>query len=191
METNSQDTVGANAPTNQADGDNVEPTNQQTSAPSEVDVEALKKEVSDAKARSAEYLDGWQRARAEFANYKKRQEADYANLRSLSTSALVSKLLPVLDDFDRATRTLPPSLRDMTWIEGVLLISRKLQLILESEGVKPLEVKPNDVFDPKIHEAVSHDEAQGIESGHVIEELQKGYMLNDRVIRPTLVRVAR
>jgi molecular chaperone GrpE len=156
-----------------------------------VDVVALQKEIADAKAKASEYLDGWQRARAEFANYKKRQDADYANLRYLSTSALVAKLLPVLDDFDRANKTLPPALHDMTWIDGVMLINRKLQLILESEGVRLIEVKPNDVFDPNIHEAVSHDEAQGTDSGHVIEELQKGYKINDRVIRPALVRVAR
>jgi molecular chaperone GrpE len=73
----------------------------------------------------------------------------------------------------------------------VLLIHRKLQLILESEGIKPIEVKANDVFDPSIHEAVSQDDAEGVESGHVIDELQRGYKLGDRVIRPTLVRVAR
>ena len=155
------------------------------------ELEALKKSLTDANAKSTEYLDGWQRARAEFANYKKRQESDFANLRAMSTSGLIAKLLPVLDDFERASRTLAPSLRDMTWIEGVLLIHRKLQLILESEGIKAIEVKPNDPFDPSIHEAVSQDEAEGVESGHVIDELQKGYRLGDRVIRPALVRVAR
>ena len=191
METNTQETTGATASEAQVnENGNADAAQQQTATPT-VDVEALQKELADAKARTSEYLDGWQRARAEFANYKKRQESDYANLRALSTSALVAKLLPVLDDLDRATKTLPPALRDMTWIEGVLLISRKLQLILESEGVKPIEVKPNDVFDPSLHEAVSHDEAEGVESGHVIEELQKGYKLGERVIRPALVRVAR
>ena len=190
-ESNTQDATGAGAPVEQASTDGkAESGQQQTQAP-EVDIEALKKELADAKAKAAEYLDGWQRARAEFANYKKRQDGDFANMRLIATGALVSRLLPVLDDFDRATKTLPLSLQDLTWIAGVMLISRKLQLILESEGVKPIEVKPNDVFDPNIHEAVSHDEAEGIESGHVIEELQKGYKMNDRVVRPTLVRVAR
>jgi molecular chaperone GrpE len=150
----------------------------------------LEQEVDALKQKASEYLDGWQRARAEFANYKKRQESDYANLRVLSTSVLVGKLLPVMDDFERANKTLPPALRDMTWIEGVMLILRKMQLILDSEGVKAIEVKPNDVFDPSVHEAVSHDVAEGITSGSIIEELQKGYRLGDRVIRPTLVRVA-
>jgi molecular chaperone GrpE len=82
----------------------------------------------------------------------------------------------------------------MTWIEGVMLIHRKLQLLLEGEGVKTVEAKPGDVFDPNVHEAVTHDEApedSGIESGHVIEELQKGYKIGERIIRPALVRVAK
>ncbi len=191
MEVNTPDTEGAPAGetevTVQSNPEVAAPDNAALAA----ELDAVKKSLADLTAKSAEYLDGWQRARAEFANYKKRQEADFANLRAISTSSLLSKLIPVLDDFERATKTLAPSLRDMTWIEGVLLIHRKLQLILESEGIRPIEVKPNDLFDPAVHEAVSHDEAEGIESGHVIEELQKGYKLGDRVIRPTLVRVAR
>ena len=79
----------------------------------------------------------------------------------------------------------------MTWIGGVMLIARKMQAIVESEGVKAVEVGPNDAFDPNTHEAVSHDDADGVESGHVIEELQRGYKLGDRVLRPALVRVAK
>jgi molecular chaperone GrpE len=191
MESNTEETTGS-APAEVASGANgtAETTTQQAPIP-EIDVEALKKEAVDAKSRSAEYLDGWQRARAEFANYKKRQESDLANFRVLSTSTLVSKLLPVVDDFERAAKTLPSQLLDMTWIDGVLLIHRKMQLILESEGIKAIEVKQNDVFDPTIHEAVSQDDADGVVSGHVIDELQKGYKLGERVIRPALVRVAR
>lgn len=112
-------------------------------------------------------------------------------MRAFATLELVRRLLPILDDFDRALKTMPSSLAQLTWVEGVMLIHRKLQVILEAEGVKPIEVKPGDVFDPNLHEAVSQDEAEGIESGHIIEELQKGYTMNNRVIRPTLVRVAK
>lgn len=158
------------------------------------EVATLQKELEDAKAKANEYLDGWQRARAEFANYKKRQEQNNADLRAYATMDLVRKLLPIQDDFERAAKTLPEGISHMTWIEGVMLIHRKLQVILESEGVKTIEVKPNDVFNPTLHEAISHDDASegsGIESGHVIEEVQKGYKIGDRVIRPTLVRVAK
>lgn len=144
-----------------------------------------------AKKQAAEYLDGWQRSRAEFANYKKRQESELGQLRSFATADLIKRLLPVMDDFDRASKTMPDALKHMTWLEGVMLIHRKLQLVLESEGVKAIEVKPNDAFNPNVHEAISQDDADGIESGNIIEELQKGYKQGERVIRPTLVRVAR
>jgi len=151
----------------------------------------LQKELEEAKAKASEYLDGWQRARAEFANYKKRQEQQNAELRAFAAIDLIRKLLPIQDDFERAIKTLPEGISHMTWIEGVLLIHRKLQLVLESEGVRAIEVKKDDPFDPALHEAISHDEAEGVASGHIIEEVQKGYKLGERVIRPTLVRVAK
>lgn len=181
--------VAAEAPAgNNADGSLSElpPADQK-----DAEIEALKRQVADAEAKAKEYLDGWQRARAEFANYKKRQEADNASLRQFAIGGFVGKILPVLDDFERAAKTLPHNLQGLTWIDGVLLIQRKMQLVLESEGVKPIEVAPNAVFDPTVHEAISQDDAEGIDSGHVIEEVQKGYKLGDRVIRPALVRVAR
>ncbi len=155
------------------------------------ELEALKKNLQEAQAKAAEYLDGWQRARAEFANYKKRQEQQQAELRAFATLDLIKRLLVIQDDFERAARTLPESLKHMTWIEGVLLIHRKLQILLESEGVRPIEVKPSDPFDPTLHEAISHDETQDVPSGHIIEEVQRGYKVAERVIRPALVRVAK
>lgn len=158
---------------------------------STAELEALQKELEAAKAKATENLAGWQRERAEFSNYKKRQDQQMSELRAFSTISLIRRLLPIQDDFDRAQKTLPEGVSHMTWIEGVMLIQRKLQSLLEAEGVKPLEVKPNDVFDPNLHEAISHDDADGIESGHVIEVLQTGYKIGERVIRPALVRVAR
>jgi molecular chaperone GrpE len=157
----------------------------------ESELDKLRAELELIKGESAKNKDGWMRSVAEFSNYKKRQETEAANLRTYATSTLIGKLLPVLDDFDRASKTLPESMRGMTWIDGLLLIHRKLQLVLESERVQVIEVKQSDLFDPNQHEAVSHDESDGVESGHVIETLQKGYKLGDRVIRPTLVRVAK
>jgi len=168
-----------------------EPVEEKTAPPTLTEIESLKIDLDNAKAEAAKNKDGWLRAVAEFSNYKKRQDQDSANMRAYATSSVISKVLPVLDDFDRAVKTLPDSLRGMTWIDGVLLVQRKMQLILESEGVKTIEVKPGELFNPNLHEAVSHEEADGIESGHVVEELQKGYKLGDRVIRPVLVRVAK
>ncbi len=169
--------------------DAASPENGQTSL--QLELNALTAKLIEAETKSRENLDGWQRSRAEFSNYKKRQEADLANLRTFATSSLLAKLLPVLDDFERAGKTLPDGLKGTTWIEGMLLIQRKFGLVLESEGVKLIEVKPGDMFDPTHHEAISHDDKDGIESGRVIEELQKGYKLSERVLRPALVRVAK
>jgi molecular chaperone GrpE len=157
----------------------------------QINIEALQKQLNEANAKAQENLAGWQRERAEFSNYKKRQDQQMADLRAFSTINLIKRVLPILDDFERAQKTLPEGVSHMTWIEGVMLIQRKLQGVLEAEGVKPLEVRPNDVFDPNLHEAISHDDADGIESGHVIEMLQTGYKIGERVIRPALVRVAR
>lgn len=154
-------------------------------------IAALQKELDEARTKAAENLAGWQRERAEFSNYKKRQDQQMADLRAFSTINLIKRLLPIQDDFERAQKTLPEGISHITWIEGVMLIQRKLQGVLESEGVKLIEVKPNDVFDPNLHEAISQDDAEGIESGHVIEMLQTGYKIGERVIRPALVRVAR
>ncbi|WP_376791468.1 nucleotide exchange factor GrpE [Thermoflexus sp.] len=154
-------------------------------------LEALKKELEEARAQAQEYLEGWQRERAAFANYRKRVEAERAQFAAEATALFIRKLLPIMDDFERALQTLPDNLRHLTWVEGVILIHRKLQLALESEGVRPIEVKRGDPFDPMLHEAVLYEPVEGFEDGQIVEELQKGYKLGDRVLRPTLVKVAR
>ena len=150
----------------------------------------LQEELEKARADAAEYIEGWQRARAEFSNYKKRQEADRAQMSMLASATLLRKLLPVVDDFERAMGTLPSELEQLTWCQGVFLIKLKLDGILESEGVKPIETV-GEVFDPCYHEAVTYEEAPGYEDGQIIGEVQRGYILGQRVIRPALVRVAK
>ncbi len=142
------------------------------------------------RAKSAEYLDNWRRAAADLSNYRKRMERETTELTRAANGDLIRRLLPVLDDFDRALQTVPVDLRDLPWVDGILLISRKMRATLESEGLKPIEAlgKP---FDPHLHEAVVHEETDKYEDGVVIGELQKGYTLNDRVLRPTLVKVSK
>ncbi|MBN1140126.1 MAG: nucleotide exchange factor GrpE [Anaerolineae bacterium] len=156
---------------------------------SPADLAALRQELEETKVKEAEYLDGWQRARAELANARKRfqreQEQAYANAAAL----LLTRLLPIVDDLERAFSTLPHNLSGLTWIGGILLIQRKLELLLEQEGVVPIEAV-GQAFDPFAHEAVTHEPSDTVPEEHVISELQKGYKMGDRVLRPALVRVS-
>ncbi len=147
-------------------------------------------ELEKARAQAAEYLDGWQRARAELANYRKRMERDQAELSKTANANLIYRLLPVLDDLQRAFQTVPPDLRDLTWIEGIALIERKLNAILEAEGLQPIQAVGQQ-FDPNLHEAVVSEETTQVPEGQVVAEFQKGYTLNGRVLRPAMVKVAR
>ena len=154
------------------------------------ELEALRQELEEAKAQAAEYLDGWQRARAEFANYKKRNEQERQELFKLANTTLITRLLPIFDDFERAFQTLPSNLLSLTWIDGVALIYRRLQAILEGEGLALMETEGQS-FDPLVHEAVTYEESDDHEEGQIIGEVQRGYKLGDRVLRPALVRVAK
>jgi molecular chaperone GrpE len=155
----------------------------------ENELEAVRAELEQAQAQAAEYLDGWQRARAEFANYKKRVEAERQELRRTSTEALLLKLLPVVDDFERAFQALPEDTTDAAWVDGFTMILRKLQAILESQDVTPIEAT-GQPFDPAWHEAVMQEETDKHPDGYVTEEMQRGYRLGDRVLRPSMVKVA-
>ncbi len=154
------------------------------------DAASLQEELQAARAEAEEYLDGWRRAQAEFSNYKKRQRAEQKRTQELSNASLTRKLLPILDDLDRAMATMPAPLHQLSWSEGILMVKRKLELVLEAEGVEPIETQGR-MFDPHYHEAVTHEELEGYEDGEIIGEIQKGYILHERVIRPALVRVAK
>jgi molecular chaperone GrpE len=153
------------------------------------EIEQLQEELEKAQAQADDYLDGWRRSQAEFSNYRKRQENERQRLIEMGNAGLIAKILPVIDDLERAMQTLPQGLQQLTWIGGVFLIARKLQIVLETEGVTPIETEGQD-FSPLYHEAITYEEAAGFEDGQIIAEVQRGYMMADRVIRPALVRVA-
>ena len=151
-----------------------------------VDVEALKRQLEETEAKLSETVDGWQRSMADFQNYKRRVERDNEMVKASMKGDLIKKVLPVLDDLERALQNRPA---DNAWANGIELVVRKFQNILDAEGVKRIEAK-NAAFDPTFHEAISHEPSEEVESGHVIEVVQTGYMIGERVIRPALVRVA-
>jgi len=148
--------------------------------------DALKRQLEDAEAKLAESVEGWQRSVADFQNYKKRVERDNELMYASMKSDIIKKVLPALDDLERAMQNRPA---DDAWANGIELITRKLQNILDVEGVKRIEAEGAE-FNPIFHEAISHEPSDIVESGHVIAVAQNGYLLGERVIRPALVRVA-
>jgi molecular chaperone GrpE len=152
--------------------------------------EALQHELNEARSKSAEYFDGWQRERADFLNYKKRIDRDNAQVYANALVTVLKKYLVILDDLDRALKTHPMRGEGSHWAKGIELIQRKLLNLIECEGVKRMEAE-NELFDPTRHEAISQEDSPDHKSGQIIEVVQPGYMLGDRVIRPALVRVAR
>jgi molecular chaperone GrpE len=151
-------------------------------------IESLERELAETTARAEEHLYNWQRSAADFSNFKRRTDEERAQLSQFSNAILIGKLLGVLDDFDRVLDSVPADAHD-PWIEGVKLVERKLRGVLESEGVTPIEAV-GQPFDPNVHEAVAHEETADHPDNEVIGEVQRGYRLHDRVIRPSLVRVA-
>jgi molecular chaperone GrpE len=167
-------------------------TDQAAGAPAGPDeLAALRAELDKVKAQAAEYLDGWQRARAELSNARRRFEKERSEAGQFANNLLLKKFLPALDDLDRALKTVPDDLGAHAWVNGVALIQRKFSNVLESENVKAIEVKPGDLFNPAWHEAVTHEEHPERKEGEIIAEVQKGYKQGDQVLRPALVRVAK
>ncbi len=150
------------------------------------EMDALRRQLEDAETKLAETVDGWQRSMADFQNYKRRVERDNELLKFNMKGDIVKRVLPVLDDLERAMQNRPA---EDAWANGIELIVRKFQNMLDAEGIKRIEAK-GAAFDPNFHEAISHEPAEGVESGYVIDVVQNGYMLGERVIRPALVRVA-
>src|SRR5450759_4791855 len=146
----------------------------------------LEQQLAEAQSQAAEYKDGWQRSAADFQNYRRRVDAESRETYQNAVGNIVKRYLPIIDDLERALATRPA---DLAWVDGIQLIYRKLQAILESEGLKRIEAE-GQIFDPNFHEAILQEPVEGLESGRIIAVVQNGYMLGERVIRPAQVRVA-
>ena len=150
-------------------------------------IESLQQQIHDMQAKVEEYKDGWQRSVADFQNYRRRMETERAEMYQSAVGNIIKRYLPILDDLERALQARPEGL---AWADGIELIYRKLQSILDSEGIKRIEAE-GQMFDPNFHEAIGEEHADGAESGTVIAVVRNGYMLGDKVLRPAMVRVAR
>ncbi len=153
-------------------------------------VDALKAELETAKGEACANLDGWQRERAEFSNYKKRIDRENEQLHQTLTGSVIKKYLVILDDLDLALKARPKEGEGAAWADGIELVTRKLLSILDSEGIE--RINENKVqFDPNLHEAISHEDNPDFECGEIIEVVRQGFKLGDRILRPAMVRVAR
>jgi len=160
-----------------------------TTETAEAAVAELRKQLDDCRAESAHNLDQWRRTAAEFQNYKKRKERDQAESVKDYNASLLTRLLPVVDDMDRAFNNLPDDLKGLPWVEGTALIHRNLRSLIEGEGVREIPTTGAQ-FDPRVHEALTHEPSDTASEGEIIGEVRKGYTLADRVLRPAQVRVS-
>ena len=154
------------------------------------DIEALTAERDNAQAQAADYLQALQRERAEFQNFRRRTTEERDREAGLAGDLLLFKVLTLADDFDRAIDSRPTSPETASWVEGVAAIDRKLRQLLESEGLQPIEVKPGMAFDPREHEALVSVPGSEQPEGTIVAELQRGYRIRDRILRPARVAIA-
>jgi molecular chaperone GrpE len=145
--------------------------------------------AADAQRERDEFKDLLLRKSAEFDNYRKRVERDRQSVTDAAAASVLQDLLPLVDDFERALKAEAGS--DVaSYQRGVELMYHKLMDILGKRGVRPIEALGAD-FDPYYHQAVSHEHAEGKREGEIIEEFRRGYMLGDRLLRPSMVKVAK
>lgn len=144
------------------------------------------KKLADAEAKAADYLDKWQRLMAEFDNYRKRSEKEKADSYDYAVSNTIAELLPVIDNFERALKV---ESTDKSLFAGVEMIYKQIIGLLEKMHVTPIEAVGKE-FDPNLHNAIMHIDDEAFGENIVAEELQKGYLYKEKVIRHSLVKVA-
>jgi molecular chaperone GrpE len=152
-----------------------------------VEPESLEQTAAEQKEKAEKFLANWQRSEADFSNYRKRAEQEKYDIISFANSGLILAILPVLDDIDRAIDSLSPEQEHLNWAEGFKLIQKKLQSVLEAQGLTEIDAQGKP-FDPNFHEAIAHIEG---EEGVVLSVMQKGYKLKDKVLRPSMVSVGK
>ena len=153
--------------------------------------DALEKELESLQAQVEEQQDGWLRTRADFDNFKKRVQRDAARSYQDAMASIIKTYLPVADDLERALKNKPDGKQVAGWVDGIELIYQKLLTQMKNQGVERMDVNPGDAFDPNIHEAITQEEHPEYTEGQIIDVVQPGYRISDRIIRPAMVRVAR
>lgn len=150
----------------------------------------LRAALAKSQAEAASYHDSWLRSAADLSNARKRMARELDEHRAIAAARVIEKLIPVMDDLDRAFASAPAGEANAEWLAGFRMIQRKLEGVLDAEGVAPIPAEGR-MFDPTVHEAMTHEEAEGYDEGQVIAEVARGYRLGDKVLRPSMVRVAK
>ena len=154
-------------------------------------LEDLKKDLDKCIKERADYLAGWQRAQADFLNYKKEQNKRVEEVLKFANLDLIIRLLPILDNFDLIEKKLPEELKGDENVKGILLTKTQILDFLKSQDLEVIKVVIDEKFDPNFHEAVEVVEIEDKESDIIVEEIQKGYMMQGRVIRPAKIKVTK
>jgi len=153
------------------------------------DIEALKQEIEELRKSAEDTQNSYMRVLADFDNYRKRQREEVSRLSDLAREQLLLRLLPIVDNFDRSVEAAEAEHSYDSLVEGVSLTLRQMREMLEKEGLEPIKAVGQE-FDPEFHEALMRVETDEYPENTVLDELEKGYTLNGKVIRPARVRVA-
>lgn len=151
--------------------------------------QALKEQLEQLRTQANEYADGWMRERADFQNYKRRMEREQQLQSQYLSGEILKKFLPIVDDLEQALASLPKDDAFVPWANGLELILRKAQAMLEAEGLEAV-AEAGAEFDPIVHQAITNEPSEEYASGQIIQVVRQGYRIGDRVLRPALVRVA-
>ncbi len=153
--------------------------------------EAMEKKITALQDEVEEKQDQYLRTRADFENYKKRVLRDTTRSYQDAMTSVMKIFLSVADDLERALKNKPEGEALETWLSGIELIHQKLMNQMKNQGVERLEINPGDEFDPNIHEAITQEDHPDFKDGEIIDVVQPGYRISERIIRPAMVRVAR
>jgi len=149
-------------------------------------LEEIKQQLTAVTEEKDEYLSKLKRLKADFVNYRNRAKREKQQIETKTKMEFINSILPVIDNFERALRSVD---EDSEFLSGVKMIHKQLIDVLKKEGLEFIDTEGEE-FDPAYHEAVMQVEAEDVESGYIVEEIQRGYMMEDKVVRPAMVKVA-
>ncbi|MFA5020661.1 MAG: nucleotide exchange factor GrpE [Patescibacteria group bacterium] len=159
-------------------------------AEAEISIEQLQEELAKEREHAAELLAGWQRAKADYSNLKKEESQRTQVMAEWANAAVISEILPVYNHFKLALKHIPKDQQSAAWVQGVILIQKQFADFLNKYGISEIKTV-GEAFDPNRHEALAHEEREGFSADQIFEEISPGYLLNDKVLMPAKVKVAK